>query len=142
MADLDPSAVSVATLHFRSFLAENIAGLGQVAIDHPKNALATIDPSKQNLNLFVHRLAFSGYPADGSRDDPLYVSLHCLITAMGTEERSGRSVVTAGGVHWGEGVLCESRRPANHGAVVGRERQEGGHQTPQDERGLLLRGLA
>jgi hypothetical protein len=43
---------------------------------------------KNQLNLFFYNVSYDGYPADGSSEDPFYVRLYCLITAVGAKNGS------------------------------------------------------
>jgi hypothetical protein len=80
------SAFSVAANSVRQLLVGAIEDLeaGNVFISHPKEA--NPNPSVQALNLFFYRIDWDGYPADGMAEDPVYVRLECLITALGSAE--------------------------------------------------------
>lgn len=88
------SALSVAANELRSLLESEIEDLtvGQVLIGHPKDTFESMADDENNLNLFFYNVQFDGYPADGMSDNPLYVRLHCLITAV-----AGRRTVPSAG---------------------------------------------
>lgn len=85
-----PSSLSLAALALRHVLAE-ASGLEehQVVIGPPHLAAKQQEktPDKDFLCLFFYRTAYSGYPADGTSDAPLYVGSHCLVTAFGGQRQ-------------------------------------------------------
>jgi hypothetical protein len=91
---LPVSAMSDAANKLRNLLLDRIDDLDDVKrirIGHPKDTLEDIekDKDKNHLNLFFYNVSYDGYPADGLSEDPFYVRLHCLITAVGAKrERS------------------------------------------------------
>lgn len=92
---LPVSAISDAATRLRALLIGNIADLSdlkQVKIGHPKETLSTMVADLNSVNLFFYRVGYDGYPADGSSDNPFYVRLYCLVTAVGaTPTDSGPS---------------------------------------------------
>lgn len=93
------SAFSVAANSLRQLLVDRIADLeaSNVFISHPKDVNPR--PSVQALNLFFYRVQWDGFPADGISEDPVYVRLECLITALGSDESAsgdGGRTVSAG----------------------------------------------
>lgn len=92
---LPVSAISDAATRLRTLLIGNIddlADLNQVKIGHPKETLATMVSDLNSVNLFFYRVGYDGYPADGTSDNPFYVRLYCLVTAVGaTPTDSGPS---------------------------------------------------
>lgn len=91
---MDPSALSVAARALRSHL---VPGLGlpaeQILIGHPAAALKEQQAAtgKDLLNLFFYRVEPGAYPSAGDARDPLYLRLHCLLTAFaeGSSAASG-----------------------------------------------------
>ena len=84
------SAMSDAANKLRSLLINQIDDLDDVKrirIGSPKDTLVEMesDKDKNHLNLFFYNVSYDGYPADGLSDDPFYVRLHCLITAVGAK---------------------------------------------------------
>jgi len=88
---LPVSAISDAANKLRNLLLDQIDDLDdakRIRIGHPKNTLEDIekkDKDKNHLNLFFYNVSYDGYPADGLSEDPFYVRLHCLITAVGAK---------------------------------------------------------
>ena len=83
---LNANTISLAARGLRNYLASNLSLVeNQIFIGHPTIAFKDTedDDSKQYLNLFIYRIAHGAYPADGTKDDPFYVRLYCLITALG-----------------------------------------------------------
>lgn len=82
---LPVSSISIAANELRTLLSEQIADVdeGSISISHPKEMKA--DKSVQGLNLFFYRVEFGAHPADVSTENPFYVRLHCLITALGSD---------------------------------------------------------
>jgi hypothetical protein len=84
---LPASSLSRAAYGLRDRLVDEIDELinfDQVKIGHPGDTIKTLEDSNLNcLNLFFYDAIYDGYPADGTQDDPFYVRLHCLITAIG-----------------------------------------------------------
>jgi len=97
---LDPSALSVASRTLRDYLSDTITPLAksQIKMDFPRRAIESVDDDQQYVNLFFYRVIRDGYPSGGTTDDPLYVRIHCLITAIGadvTDDDLG-TTITAG----------------------------------------------
>lgn len=71
---------------------DDIDDVTKIMIGHPKDTFVDMDAGsvkdKNHLNLFFYNIGYDGYPADGSSQDPFYVRLYCLITAVGT--RTGK----------------------------------------------------
>lgn len=97
---LPANAISIAGRELRAYLADRLDIVaGHILIGHPSVAAATAeaDTGNQYLNIFFHRVEYGGYPADATSEDPFYVRLHCLITALGNPESDGEgNTVTAG----------------------------------------------
>ena len=90
---LPVSAMSDAANKLRNLLLDRIDDLDDVKrirIGHPKDTLEDMekDKDKNHLNLFFYNVSYDGYPADGLSEDPFYVRLHCLITAVGAKKSS------------------------------------------------------
>jgi hypothetical protein len=90
---LPVSAMSDAANKLRNLLLDRIDDLDDVKrirIGHPKDTLEDMekDKDKNHLNLFFYNVSYDGYPADGLSEDPFYVRLHCLITAVGAKKGS------------------------------------------------------
>lgn len=81
------SSLSVAANELRALLQKEIAGLGvdQIRIGHPKDTFDDMKKDKNYLNLFFYNVQYDGYPSDGLSEDPFYVRLYCLITAVGAK---------------------------------------------------------
>jgi len=97
---LPANTISIAGRELRAYLAERLEIVaGHVLIAHPSVAAVTAeaDTGNQYVNLFFHRAEYGGYPADATSEDPFYVRLHCLVTALGNAESDGGgNTVTAG----------------------------------------------
>ncbi len=79
------TAMSDAANRLRSLLIKEIDDLetiSQISIGHPKSTIEGLGGELKNLNLFFYNVSYDGYPADGSSDNPFYVRLYCLITAV------------------------------------------------------------
>jgi hypothetical protein len=87
---LAASSLSVAARGLRARLAGAIDGLVEqnVTIAHPKEGCEPPASSSgtHRLNLFFYDVSFGGHPADGTSDEPFYVRLSCLITALAVQE--------------------------------------------------------
>ncbi len=93
---LPVSAMSDAANKLRTLLLDRIDDLHDVKrirIGHPKYTLKDMENNKDEnqLNLFFYNVSYDGYPADGLSEDPFYVRLHCLITAVGAEKEGAPS---------------------------------------------------
>jgi len=85
---LPVSAMSDAANKLRSVLLAEIGDLDDVKrimIGHPNDTISGMDTGLNNLNLFFYNVAYDGYPADGLSENPFYVRLYCLITAVGAK---------------------------------------------------------
>jgi len=86
------SSLSVAANELRTLLKNEITGLeiDQIKIGHPKYTFENMgDAADKNfLNLFFYHVSYDGFPADGLSENPFYVRLYCLITAVGGKESS------------------------------------------------------
>lgn len=87
---LPVSALSDAANKLRTLLLSGIGDLAevkQIRIGHPKDTLEDMEKEKDknHLNLFFYNVSYDGYPADGLSDDPFYVRIYCLITAVGAK---------------------------------------------------------
>ncbi len=94
---LPVSALSDAANKLRGLLLsqiDDIEEIKQLKIGHPKETFDDMDSDLNNLNLFFYNIRFDGYPADGLSDDPFYVRLYCLITAVGANNVS--TAISAG----------------------------------------------
>lgn len=97
---IDVSALSVTAKRMRGLIAGAVQlPEDQILIGHPAEAVGTGNSDttgKHYLNLFFYRVVYAGYPSDAGQDDPVYVRLQCLITALGANETMNSNVVTAG----------------------------------------------
>lgn len=87
---LPVSAISDAANKLRNLLFDRIDDLEDVTrirIGHPKDTFEDMksNDDKNQLNLFFYNVNYDGYPADGLSEDPFYVRLHCLVTAVGAK---------------------------------------------------------
>lgn len=85
---LPVSAMSDAANKLRNVLLAEIGDLDDVKrirIGHPSDTISGMDTGLNNLNLFFYNVAYDGYPADGLSENPFYVRLYCLITAVGAK---------------------------------------------------------
>lgn len=96
---LPASSLSSAAHGLRNLFLDNIADvtvLDHIRIGHPADNLKELsDLDDHCLNLFFYDVAYDGYPADGSSNNPFFVRLHCLITAVSfqtTEPESPGSI--------------------------------------------------
>lgn len=83
---LPVSAISDTANKLRNLLLgqiEDLDGGDQIRIGHPNNTFSEMPAEKNHLNLFFYNVGYDGYPADGLSEDPFYVRLYCLITAVG-----------------------------------------------------------
>ena len=89
----DPSAISVAARAFREHfqahpsINEAIKGV-KVLIGHPAVAgkLVQDADAQHYVNLFIYHIEHAGYAADSAAEDPLFVKLHCLVTAFAKDD--------------------------------------------------------
>lgn len=94
-------SLSEAAFGLRQKLIDNIADfrndISRIKIGHPGTNLKDIEDLNENgLNLFFYHVDYDGYPADGTADNPFYVRLYCLITAVGHETKKGEPDNTEG----------------------------------------------
>ena len=55
-----------------------------IRIGHPADTIKELEVlDDSGLNMFFYDVNYDGYPADGSSDNPFYVRINCLITAVG-----------------------------------------------------------
>lgn len=55
-----------------------------IRIGHPAETIKELEVlDDSGLNMFFYDVNYDGYPADGSSDNPFYVRINCLITAVG-----------------------------------------------------------
>ena len=92
---LPASSLSTAAYSLRELFLQNIDELddiNHIRIGHPADNIRDLDEAEENcLNLFFYDVNYDGYPADGSSDNPFYVRLHCLITAVGHKSKEPES---------------------------------------------------
>ena len=96
---MDATAISLAARALRTRLASSLLLLeGNIFIGHPSVAAKGAEghTGKQFLNIFFFRIEHGGYPTDATDSDPIYVRLHCLITALGNDEHNGNNSISAG----------------------------------------------
>lgn len=83
---LPVSAMSDAANKLRNVLSKKIDVLKdvkQIRIGHPKDTFDGLGADGLiYLNLFFYNVQYDGYPSDGLSEDPFYVRLYCLITAV------------------------------------------------------------
>jgi hypothetical protein len=92
------NAISVAARNLRAYMASKL-GLSEdnILIGHPSVAAGTAeaDANKgQFINIFFYRVEYGAYPPNGSKTDPFYVRLFCLITALGNNETGDGGTIT------------------------------------------------
>ncbi len=92
---LPASSLSSAAYSLRKLFLQNIDGLNDISsirIGHPSENIKDLEDADENcLNLFFYDVNYDGYPSDGSSDNPFYVRLHCLITAVGYKSKEPES---------------------------------------------------
>ncbi len=94
---MEPNAISIAARNLRAYLADRLAlSEDNLLIGHPLVAAAIADanPGDQFINLFFFRVAYGGYPPDGSSTEPFYIRIYCLITAFGNNETGDDGTIT------------------------------------------------
>ncbi len=83
---LPASSLSSAAQGLRSLFLnsiDDVTVLDHIRIGHPAdNIKELVELDDHCLNLFFYDVGYDGYPADGTIDNPFYVRLHCLITAV------------------------------------------------------------
>lgn len=86
---LPASSLSKAAYGLRNLLLDNIDefdNIENIMIGHPGDTLKDLEGLEENaLNLFFYDLNYDGYPVDVEYNNPFYVRLNCLITAVGYE---------------------------------------------------------
>jgi hypothetical protein len=96
---LPVSSLSTAAYGLRDLLIQQIdelADVTHVRIGHPGDTIKELEDNDQNsLNLFFYDVNYDGYPVDGSSDNPFYLRLHCLITAVGHKTSEPESPVSS-----------------------------------------------
>ena len=84
---LPVSSLSIAAYSLRRLFLQNIdemSDINSIRIGHPADNISELEEAEENcLNLFFYNVNYDGYPADGSSDNPFYIRLHCMITAVG-----------------------------------------------------------
>jgi len=86
----------------------DVTVLDHIRIGHPADNIKDLDDADDHcLNLFFYNVEYDGYPADGSSDNPFYVRLNCLITAVShkTSEPESPGSVSNRDVSKGENEL-------------------------------------
>ncbi len=94
-------SLSEAAYGLRQMLLSNIADFGadisRIRIGHPGTNIKELEGENDSgLNLFFYHVSYDGYPADGTSDNPFFVRLYCLITAVGQEVKKGNPENTSG----------------------------------------------
>jgi len=93
---MDATAISLAARQMRDFLALQLGiADANIFIDHPSSAYKDEDKSQHSLNLFFYRIEPGSFLSGGSNLDPIYIKMHCLITALGADD-NGVVKVSAG----------------------------------------------
>jgi hypothetical protein len=86
---LPTSSLSSAAYGLRQVFIAHIDELDSVAnirIGHPAETIKELEAIGENcLNLFFYNVNYDGYPSDGLSENPFYVRLRCLITAVGQQ---------------------------------------------------------
>jgi len=86
---LPASSLSKAAYGLRNLLLDNIDefdNIENIMIGHPGDTIKELEDLDENaLNLFFYDLNYDGFPTDVTSDNPFYVRLNCLITAVGYE---------------------------------------------------------
>lgn len=81
-SSLSNAAYSLRKLFLQSI--DELADITQIRIGHPADNIKALEDTDENcLNLFFYDVNYDGYPADGGTENPFYVRLQCLITAVG-----------------------------------------------------------
>ena len=94
---LPVTSISDAANKLRTLLFSNIEDIDdikQIRIGHPKDTFDSMKEDLNYLNLFVYHVKYDGYPSDGLNNDPFYIRIYCLITAVGSSKNS--SPISAG----------------------------------------------
>jgi len=83
-------SLSQTAINLRKLLVDGIDefnDISRVTIGHPAKILDGHghgnNSSENQLNLFFYHVEYSGYPADVVSENPFYVRIYCLITAVG-----------------------------------------------------------
>jgi len=86
---LPASSLSKAAYGLRNLLLDNIDefdNIENIMIGHPGDTIKDLEALEENaLNLFFYDLNYDGFPVDVTYDNPFYVRLNCLVTAIGYE---------------------------------------------------------
>lgn len=97
---VEPNSLSRTARVLRAYLAEALAmPASRILIGHPEAVLAEArqEPDAQHLGLFVYRTEIDGFPADGAYPAPIYLRLHCLLSAFSSDETGDEGqTITAG----------------------------------------------
>jgi len=95
---LPASSLSKAAYGLRNLLLDNIDefdNIENIMIGHPGDTLKVLEGLEENaINLFFYDLNYDGYPVDVSYDNPFYVRLNCLVTAIGYESSEPEGAVS------------------------------------------------
>lgn len=86
---LPDTSVSIACRAVAEFVRERFRSLGhgiRVPIGPPASAVPGSADTDHRVNLFFHRFEPIGFGAEASPSDPLYLRVHCLVTAFGVQE--------------------------------------------------------
>ncbi len=93
---LPASSLSRAAYGLRDLLMKHIDefdNIDRIKIGHPGDTIKDLEDVDENcLNLFFFDVNYDGYPADGTSENPFYVRLHCLITAVGHKTNEPEAV--------------------------------------------------
>ena len=88
---LPASSLSRAAYGLRELLMTHIDEvdvIDRIKIGHPGDTIKDLEDFDENcLNLFFYDVNHDGYPSDGTSENPFYVRLHCLITAIGHKSK-------------------------------------------------------
>jgi len=97
---LPVSSISESAYTLRRLLVDNIediSGIDRISIGHPGVNLKKLeDKEDSSLNIFFYRVDYDGYPSDGGANNPTYIRLYCLLTAVGHELKDTDSGNTSG----------------------------------------------
>lgn len=99
-----PSILSEIASQLATFIHTSVNGRPQVRIGPPADAEPTDNNSEPIINLFLYRIEPSGFYPDATVTDPLYVRIHCIVTAYSsaTAESDGngtQTMVSAGEIN-------------------------------------------
>ncbi len=97
---LPASALSDAAYGMRELLVNEIADItdvNRILIGPPTDNFETLK-NRQNtcLNLFFYEIQHGGYPSDVTNNNPFYVRIRCLITALGAKTTGSPRDISSG----------------------------------------------